>query len=402
MADKPIASKGPLSGVRVVELTTTLLGPIAGMYLGDLGADIIKVESPEGDPTRNIGPNRSPGASGYFMTVNRNKRVIVLDLKKPAALEALMRLIENADVFLHNLRQGAAARLNLSYAAVAKRNPKIIYASGSGYKKGTARENEPAYDDIIQGESGLATLNRTEGGEPRYIPMAIVDKVTAFSLGSAIIAALYSRTQTGRGQEVHISMLESALSFTLLEHMWGATFDPPLAAIGYPRMLTPTRRPYRTKDGYLCVLASTDAQYSRFFKAMDRSELMTDPRFANQSARHVHVVDLYTTIEGEIAKRTTAEWQARFRVADIPCGPIKEMTDLISDAYLNETGFFQKLDHPTEGKVITPSVPVEFSETPVSVRHLGPRLGSHTKEVLAELGYSEREIDAICGPSRPA
>jgi crotonobetainyl-CoA:carnitine CoA-transferase CaiB-like acyl-CoA transferase len=331
----------------------------------------------------------------YFATLNRNKRSLALNLKKPAAREALLRLVETADVFVHNMRAGAAQRLGLDYASLVKRNPKLVYASASGFRKGSSMQEFPAYDDLIQGMSGTASLNAGPDGAPRYVPMVLVDKLTGTVLASMIGMALFHRERTGQGQEVHLPMMETILSFMLIEHMQHGVLGEPEKGLGYPRMLTPHRRPYRTRDGYISVIAHSNAQWGKLFEAMGVPDLIRDPRFASVSARSANIGALYATLTEGMPQRTTAEWLAELRPADIPCGPASTLADLFDDEYLKETGFFASAEHPTEGTVLVPAIPARFSASPPNVQRLWPVLGEHTREILREAGCSEAEIDDI-------
>ncbi len=386
---------GPLAGIRVIDVSSIVLGPYATQMLGDLGADVIKVESPRGDDTRWIGPSRTPGMASYFANLNRNKRSVVLDLKQPAAKDALLRLIDGADVFVHNMRQSAAQRLGLDYPTLAARNPRLIHASASGFRKGSAREDAPAFDDLIQGISGLASLNAGPDGAPRYAPTVLVDKLTGHMLGSMIGMALFHRERTGQGQQVHVPMLETTLSFLLVEHLWWATLDEAERGVGYPRMLTPHRRPYPTKDGYISVIASSDAQYARLLAALGRPELIDDPRFTSIAARADNVDAVLAVLTDGLRARGTDEWLAILTAADIPCGKANTLADLFEDDYLRDTGFFQHAQHPVEGRVMLPAIAPAFSASPPEVRRLWPTLGQHTCDVLREAGLSDAEIDAI-------
>ena len=391
--DQP--ASGPLAGIRVIDVTSIVLGPYATQMLGDLGADVIKVESPRGDDTRWIGPSRTPGMGSYFANLNRNKRSVVLDLKQPAAKDALLRLIDGADVFVHNMRRSAAQRLGLDYATLSARNQRLIHASASGFRKGSGREDAPAFDDLIQGLSGLASLNAGPDGAPRYAPTVLVDKLTGHMLGSMIGMALFHRERTGQGQEVHVPMLETTLSFLLVEHLWWATLGETERGVGYPRMLTPHRRPYPTSDGFISVIASSDAQYARLLTALGRPELIDDPRFASIAARAVNVDAVLAVLTEGLRARTTDEWLAILTAADIPCGKANRLIDLFGDDYLRETGFFKSAQHPVEGNVTLPAIAPTFSASPPAVRRLWPTLGEHTREVLREAGFADAEIDAI-------
>jgi crotonobetainyl-CoA:carnitine CoA-transferase CaiB-like acyl-CoA transferase len=393
--DQPERATGPLAGIRVIDVTTVVLGPYATQMLGDLGADVIKIETKEGDSTRQIGPSRTPGMAAYFATLNRNKRSVVLDLKRPAAKQALLRLVETADVLVHNMRPGAAKRLGLDYPSLAARNARIVHASAAGFRKNSSARDDPAFDDLIQGMSGAAFLNAGPDGAPRYFPTVLVDKLTGLMLASMIGMALFHRERTGIGQQVHVPMMETMVGFLLVEHFCSGVFGEPEKGLGYPRLLTPHRKPYATRDGFISVIALTDAHWSKLFAAMGRAALIEDPRFCSIAARSEHVDALYGTLTEGMTQRTTAEWLQILREADIPCGAANTLQDLMSNAYLRETGFFTQMQHPVDGKVVLPSIAPEFSATPPSVRRLWPTLGQHTEEVLREAGFSAEEINAM-------
>lgn len=388
---------GPLAGIRVIDLTSAVLGPVATQRLGDLGADVIKAEPPQGDFMRELGPRRNPGMGAYFLNINRNKRSIVLDLKTARGIGALMDLIAAADVFVHNMRLSAVARLRLDYPSVAARNPRIVYAAATGFDKAGPLRDRPAYDDIIQGESGMAALNGGIGGEPRYLPMAVCDKLIGLELASAVGMALFARERTGEGQEVHVPMLESMIAFNLVDHLWHGVLGEPEKGLGYPRMFTPYRRPYATQDGYVCLLATTDEQWRRLFRALDRAELAEDPQFATLPARTQHIDALYEMLTGAMRERTTSEWLSRLEAADVPHGIVRTLEDILASPYLWESGFFQRVQHPSEETMITTAVTTWFSATPGALRLPPPRLGEHTREVLAEIGKTEAEIAPISG-----
>ena len=386
---------GPLAGIRVIDITTVVLGPFCSQTLGDMGADVIKIEPTDGDSTRLIGPSRTPGMGSYFANLNRNKRSVALDLKRPAAQAAVLRLVETADVFVHNMRIGAARRLGLDYVTLSTRNPKLIYACASGFRKGSSLQEYPAYDDLIQGVSGIASLNAGADGAPRYFPTVMVDKLTGATLASMIGMALFHRERTGEGQEIHLPMMETILSFTLVEHLWHGTLGEPEKGLGYPRMLTPHRRPYQTKDGYISVIAHSNAQWAKLFEAMGVAELIDDARFSSVQARSANIDALYATLTDGMKHRATDAWLTELRRADIPCGKANNMDDLFTDPYLTETGYFEPYDHPVEGAAVIPAIPARFSKTPANVHRPWPVLGQHTRQILAEAGYSSKEIDLI-------
>ena len=389
------AGKGPLAGVRVVDLTTVVLGPFATQVLGDMGADVIKIEIPAGDTTRYIGPGRTPGMGSYFANLNRNKRSVVLDLKRPAAMAALWRMIEGADVFVHNMRISAADRLGLTYEAMAARNPKIIHACATGFREGSSKQESPAYDDLIQGLSGMASLNAGPDGAPRYFPTVAADKITGHMLASMIGMALFHRERTGQGQAVHVPMMETMLNFLLVEHFMGATLNEPERGMGYERMLTPHRRPFQTSDGFLCVIAVTDAHWRRAFSILGEPELADDPRYVSTLSRGLNNDALYGDLARLLRAGTTEKWSALLTAADIPNGPANSLPELLDEAYLKETSFFVPTEHPAEGEVLVTAIPARFSASPPETFRLWPTLGQHTHEVLKELNYDDAEIAEI-------
>jgi crotonobetainyl-CoA:carnitine CoA-transferase CaiB-like acyl-CoA transferase len=390
-----IKSQGALTGVRVVDITTTVLGPVATQILGDLGADVVKIEPPDGDPMRHLGPSRHEGMAAMFLGMNRNKRSIVLDLKKPESGEVLRRLVAKADVVVHNMRPNAAERLSVSYAHLSAHNPRLVYASASGYRRDGPNRDLPAFDELIQSVSGISGLFMRGGERARYAPFVIADKVTGYVLASSISAALFERERSGIGQEVQVPMFETLVEFNLLEHFWGRAFVPPLGEPGYPRILTPERRPFRTKDGFICVAATTDQQWERLFGVVGRPDLAADPRFAKMAQRTFHFEAAFHYLNEAMLARTTAEWIAAFKAVDLPNGLVNELDDLFDSEYLRETGFFNEYDHPSEGRLVATNPAVSFSRTPSGMRRPPPRLGEHTREVMEKAGFLDREISAV-------
>ena len=382
-----------LNGIRVLDLTAYLLGPFATQILGDMGADIIKVESHEGDIVRGIGPTRSPGMGGIFQQNNRNKRSVVLDLKQPAGRDALLRLATTADVFVYNVRPAAMARLGLSYEALAAVNPGIVYVGAVGFGQDGPYAARPALDDLMQGMSGIAGLYaRASGGEPRYVPMAMADRYTGTVLVNAILGALVHKLRTGQGQSLEVPMFESLVQGVLGDHLMGHSFDPPLGPPGYPRHLSPDRRPFRTLDGWLCAFLISDGQWRAVLERLGQPELMQDPRFASLQARTEHSREVYAWLDATFRTRTTGQWLALLGEADVPAGPLHTLESLLDDPHLNAVGFFKRLEHPTEGTLVTLRPPSRWSHTPPEVRRAPPRLGEHSSELLAEAGYSGAEI----------
>ncbi|HTV67850.1 MAG TPA: CoA transferase [Rhizobiaceae bacterium] len=386
---------GPLAGIRVVDLTAVLLGPTATQVFGDYGADVIKVESPSGDTTRLIGASRNAGMAALFLHTNRNKRSLVLDLKSEQGGDVIRRLVKTADVLFHNMRPEALERLGLSYDDCAKLNPRIIHCGAFGYDRSGRYAGRPAYDDLIQGAVGLPYLMRRAGGEIRYIPSALIDRMVALAAVNATIAALFHRERTGEGQSLEVPMFETMTQMVLAEHLNGHTFEPPLAPMGYSRLLSPARRPFRTKDGYVCAMAYTDKHWKQFFGFTGRTDLAADPRFATLDSRTAHIDELLAAAEEIYQTRTTAEWVEILDEIDIPVMPLNTLETILDDPHLNDIDFFEMTDHPSQGLIRTMPRATRWSKTPIETRMEAPRLGEHSEELLLELGYSKQDIDAM-------
>ena len=385
---------GPLAGARVIDMTTVLMGPYATQILGDMGAEVIKIEGPDGDGTRNLGPMRSPGMGPLFINANRSKRSVVLDLKKQFGRTALLRLAKTADVLLYNVRPQAMARLKLSYGDLMAVNPRIIYVGAYGFGQNGPYAARPAYDDLIQGAVGLPTLIADAGADvPRYVPCTMADRITALSAVNAVAAALYFRERTGEGQSIGIPMFETMLQFVLGDHLGGLTFDPPLGPPGYARLLAKERRPFKTKDGYICTLIYNDKHWKNFFELIGQSELLErDPRFADLGSRAKHINELYRLVADVLVTRSTSEWLIALDKADIPVMPLRDLKSVLDDPHLKAIGFFEMVNHPTEGRIRSMAVPSTWSKSqPRATRH-APRLGEHSIEVLREMDFSEQEI----------
>jgi crotonobetainyl-CoA:carnitine CoA-transferase CaiB-like acyl-CoA transferase len=387
--------KGPLAGVRVLDLTSVLMGPYATQILADLGADVIKIEGPAGDTTRFIPPGPDPSRGAMFLNVNRGKRSLALDLKQPSARAAVLKLAQDADVFIHSMRAQAIARLGLDYAAVSAANPRIVYANLYGFGRNGPYRDHPAYDDIVQAASGIVDLQaRLSNGEPTYAATVIADKVAGLTGTYAVIAALFARERSGVGQEIEVPMFETLVSFTALEHLCGSLFEPPVGPPEYPRATSPSRKPYRTADGHIGVMIYNDKQWQAFFRELGDPEWSRDPMFASMRSRTENISAALAQVARELETRTSAEWMELFRRAEIPATPIASLSDLLHDPHLSETGFWE--DRETDaGHLRFPGIPTSFSQTPGEIGDPGPTLGADSRAILAEGGFDEAEIEAM-------
>lgn len=389
--------RGPLSGVRVIDITTIFMGPSATQLLGDLGADVVKVESPDGDVIRSIGPQGQRKMGPLFLAMNRNKRSIALDLKHPDGRAALLDLVRGADVLTYNVRPQAMARLGLDYDTLAPTNPRLVYAGMFGFSQRGRYAASAAFDDLIQAACALPQAMALSSGDiPRYLPITIADRSVGLYAFGVIAAALYGRERSGRGQRVDIPMFETMVPQVLGDHLYGQTFVPAQGDFGYPRLLSPQRRPYATRDGHVCCLIYTDVQWRAFLHAIGQGDLFaTDPRFADIRARTQHIDALYAMVSDEIGRRTTAELQALLAETDIPVFPMHTFDSLLADAHLDDIGFFSTQQHPEVGTIRQMAVPSEWSGTPPGEARPAPRLGQHSREVLQEIGYDDARIAAL-------
>lgn len=389
----PPQSPGPLAGVRIADLTAVLMGPMATRALADLGADVIKIEAPEGDMLRNFDPKKADGMSAFFLTVNRNKRSIVLDLKTAEGRETLLDLVATCDVFVSNLRPRALASLGLTDEAVRARRPDIVYCSATGFGQGGPYAPKAAYDDVIQAGSGMADMAAVLHGSPAYLPAVEADKIAALHVTQAILAALYRRAATGQGDFVEVPMAESLAAFNLVDHLQGHAYVPPVGDLGYARLKTPHRRPRRSADGWVCILPYDDRNWRDFFRLGGRPELADDERFATLNTRVTHVDALYGLMDELVATRTTAEWMELCDAHSIPAVPVVTLAELADggNPHFDAVELVTEHEHPTEGRYRAARDPLLFaSGSPGLYRH-APTLGQHTAEVLAEIGRQPPE-----------
>ena len=388
---------GPLVGVRVVDMTSILMGPYAAQLLGDMGADVIKVEPPVGDMVRDLGPMQHPRMGSLYLHVNRSKRGLVLDLKQPAGLEAVKKLLATADVLLYNVRPQAMSRLGLGYDVVQKINPRLLYVGTFGFGQEGPYAAKPAFDDLIQGAIGLPSLIKQAGSDvPRYVPSNIVDRTVGLYAVTSLCAALFHREKTGRGQKIDIPMFETMISHLLSDHIGGQTFDPPNGPPGYPRLLASERRPYKTADGFVCAVIYSDKQWASFFKAIGRSEIFeNDPRFLNLTVRTQHINDLQALAAKIFLERTTNAWLELLDRADIPTMPLHTLETIFDDPHLKAVNMFEWTEHPTEGRVRRVAVPTTWTDSQPTPGRAAPQLGEHSAEILKELGYSDVDIESL-------
>lgn len=383
---------GPLSGTRVLDLTSVLFGPYAAQILGDWGADVIKIEPLTGDAWRYTGQFRNRGMSGQFMAVNRNKRSLALDLKHPDGKSVLQRLIPTADVLVTNVRPAALARLGFAYSSCEQLNPRLVYAAATGFGQDGPWATRPAFDEVIQAASGLASSIGSDD-EPEFVPSLVGDKICALALAGAVSAALFRRERTGKGQMVEVPMLETIAGFNSIEMFGGVAFEPPIGPTGYKRMKE--RRPVRTKDGWLTMLPYSGDNWCAFFEAVGRSELIEELCVKDPVLRSQNIDKIYARMSEIGPTRTTAEWEELLFRLDVPHTAFARISEIDQQPHLKAVEMFTILDHPSEGKVRQARPSTKFSESPASIRRVPPRLGEHSREILEEVGFNEQEIEAL-------
>ena len=388
--------EAPLKGIKVIDASSILMVPYCTRLLADMGAEIIKVETISGDNTRYIGPSINKGMAAVFLNINRNKKSISVDLKSADGRLIIYKLIKKSDVFVSNIRKASLERLKLTHSDFIKINPKIITANAVGFSSKGPYAGLPAFDDTIQAISGMAAYQETYSDQPSYTSGATADKVTGLMLGMSILSALFNREKNGEGTELEVPMMETMVDFTLVEHLYGYNFLPPKAPPVYPRQSSPNRKPYKTLDGYIAVLPYSDDQWLRFFSIIKKENILKDSKFCSLESRNQNIDELYKILSEELRKRNTSYWIKNLREQDIPATKVNFPKDLFEDEHLERTNFFKVQDHPTEGKLLYPSFPVEFNEDETSSKSLhAPSLGENTKEILTDLGYSEFEIESF-------
>jgi crotonobetainyl-CoA:carnitine CoA-transferase CaiB-like acyl-CoA transferase len=390
---------GALDGLRVIDMTSVVMGPTATQLLGDYGAEIIKVEAPAGDTARQVTPLRHEGMGYVYLQKNRNKRSIVLDLKQADHHAALEKLLETADIFVYSARPQAMARNGLTPERFAELNQGLISVSLVGYGEGGPYSDRPAYEDLIQGLTAIPSLLTMTGSpQPQYVPVSFNDRAVGAHAVAMMMIALNHRNRTGEGQHIEVPMFETMAQFVIGDHMGGMAYLPPIAPPGYKRTLTPERRPYQTKDGYICVIVYTDSQWRAFGKLIGRPDLLDeDERFRSLGTRTSHAEAVYALVREAMLTGTTGEWLDKLNAADIPATPLHTLESIFDDPHLEATGFFEEYDHPTEGKLLMMRGPKNWSKTPPRIRRPAPRLGENTAEVLTEIGYPEEEARKIAG-----
>ncbi|MEU5911746.1 CoA transferase [Micromonospora sp. NPDC047527] len=377
---------GPLAGLRVLDLTSTFSGPFCTLTLADLGAEVIKVEPPGGDIARQLGACRTPGMAAVFLNMNRGKKSVVLDLKTPGDRAAFDRLVPTADVLVHNMRPGAAVRLAVAYEDIRAVHPAIVYCAIPGYRSTSRHADRPAYDDVIQGASGIARLQSVNQEQPGYVTTPLADKIAGLTASTAILAALRHRDATGEGQRVEVPMFETMVAFGLLEQLDGWTFDPPTGPPLYPRTAAPNRRPYATADGHLCVLIYTERQWRRFLTLVGQADLLDHPDYDTVGKRITNADGLYRVVAEVLRERTTAEWLVELAAIDVPCAPLAGYEEILRDEELAESGFVSMVEHPVAGRLRSIASPISMSASPLPPpdgRH-APTLGEHSDEVLVD------------------
>lgn len=382
-----------LSGVRILDFTSMVLGPYATMILGDMGAQVIKVEPLGGDNFRAARPGRSADMGAGFINLNRNKRSLSIDLRAPESRAVVDKLVSRSDLVMHNMRPSSAERIGIGFERLKQINPRIAYCYTAGFGSGGISETEPAYDDTIQARSGLAALNANAEGEPRFMPTVIADKVGGLHLAIAALGALNAQREKGEAVCLEIPMFEAMVSFLLTEQLAGRSFLPPLGDMGYGRLLSPYRKPYRTEDGFIAVLPYTTAHWQRFLQITGREDMLEDPRVIDPVERSRNIDSLYELLEQTMSDRPTASWLEELGRNDIPCAPVRGLDTVLQDQHLQDVGMFETYEHPSEGPMI--SVRSPFLAGDRTTDSPAPKTGEQSGDILAEIGLEPREINDL-------
>ncbi len=380
------APQGQLAGVRIVDLTTVVMGPMATRMLADMGADVIKIETVDGDLMRHYLPHRNPLMSGITLNLDRNKRSLALDLKTEEGVNTLMELTATADVLVTNMRAAALDRLGITHERIVEARPDIVYCAAIGFDSDGPWAGRPAYDDVIQAISGLAQMAEWYHDEPWFVPSIVADKTMALHIVSAITASLFRRATTGEGDKLEIPMAETMAAYNLVEHLSGHTFEPPIGEFSYQRVQTKGRRPRPTKDGWIALLPYSDQNWRDVFAFAGTPEIADDPRFATRPERVVYADDLYGLLNEASKSHTTAEWMDFCEAHNVPASPITDLAELRDSEYFNAVGLLEDAEHPTEGAYKIVSDPIRSNHKRQGLAHHAPTLGQHNEEILEELG----------------
>jgi crotonobetainyl-CoA:carnitine CoA-transferase CaiB-like acyl-CoA transferase len=393
----PASDRRPMAGIRIIDMTTVLMGPLATQILGDYGADVVKVEPPEGDVARHAGASRNAGMGALYMATGRNKRSVVIDIKQPEGKAALLDLCRTADIFIHNVRPDAMRRACLDYESLRVVNPNIIYLALVGFGEEGRYANRPAFDDIIQGAAGVAGLFLGSGhSEPVFVPWNVADRMTGLTAAHAVLAALLLRARTGEGQAIEVPMFETIVQMVLGDHLSGQAFEPALGNAGYGRLLAPGRKPYRTADGFIVATPYNDKHFAALFDVLDLpDDMRSNPMFSSMEARQRHWPQIYQSLAPAFANKTSEQWVRIFDEAEIPCTVVRSVSDLINDQHLNDVALFELSEHPTEGTIRQVRPSTRWSTADVSIRRPPPNVGEHSVEVLREIGYADSHITAM-------
>lgn len=386
----------PLKGIRVLDLTSVVVGPVCTWRLGQYGADVVKLESPEGDLMRGLGGQSPTGQhSGTYLHLNRGKRNICLDLKQPGAREVASRLVQSADVIVANMRPQALARLGLDAASIRAKHPEKIYCLITGYGTDGPYAGRPTYDSVVQGVTGMAGLMQARDGAPAYMPMLICDHVAGEIAAGAVLAAVVQRQSTGTGCSIEVPMFETMAAFVLQEHLAQRSFDPPVGPAGDQRLLSPHNRPVKTADGWISFTINTDSQVRAFLKVTERAHLLDDARFTSVAGRARHVAEWFEIRGAALTHRTTAQWLQLLQDADIAVQPCHTLDTLAVDPHLQAVGLIEYEDHPTEGRTASLRASILVDEDTLARRAPAQPRGADTRALLTEMGYGPAELQAL-------